>query len=103
MLSTILLNNLYTGVSLRLNAKKRYGYPLSNQFSGSRRVPQAIKDELNALAAAWCAERRPLPSPATRRAPSTPPRIEDRDGDAAAAKRDRIRTAALRRFDCSPD
>ena len=36
-------------------------------------------------------------------APSTPPRIEDRDGDAAAAKRDRIRTAALRRFDCSPD
>ena len=25
------------------------------------------------------------------------------EGDAAAAKRDRIRTAALRRFDCSPD
>ena len=37
-------------------------------------------------------------------APSTPPRrdMEDRDGD-QAVKRDRIRNAALRRFDCSPD
>ena len=76
----------------RARLRLRYGYPLSNQFSGSRRVPQAIKDELNALAAAWCAEHRPLPSPATRRAPSTPPRSRRTaaEGASRATKRDAL-------------
>ena len=68
----------------RARLRLRYGYPLSIQFSGSRRVPQAIKDELNALAAAWCAERDPLPSPATRRARTAA------EGASRATKRDAL-------------
>ena len=76
----------------RARLRLRYGYPLSIQFSGSRRVPQAIKDELNALAAAWCAERDRLPSPATRQAPSTPPRSRRTaaEGASRATKRDAL-------------
>ena len=55
-------------------------------------MSQARKDELNALAAAWCAEHSPLHPPATRLAPSTPPRSRRAAAEVAsrATKRDAL-------------